>query len=93
MVRAQRCFTTWRKGNDQGKPGRKGNAEDGSQPPRKDRARRGASTRHRESRLHAGLRVGRTGRSPLATGSKTLRAQWCWRAKSPVKVRRDSPGL
>lgn len=53
----------------------------------------GASRKHRENHLHAGLRVARTGRSLAATGSKTLQAQWCWRARSPVIVRRDSPGL
>lgn len=74
MLRAPCCFTMWRKGDDQGNQDenatpRAAHSHCGKTAPVGGECAEGASRKRRESRLHAGLRLGRTGR--------TLRAQWC----------------
>lgn len=70
MLRAPRCFTTWRKGDDQGNQDEKAaHSRCGKTVPTGGECAEGASRKRRESRLHAGLRVGRTG--------WTFWAQWC----------------
>lgn len=74
MLRAPRCFTTWRKGDNQGNQDEKAtprvaHSHCGKTAPAGGECVEGALRKGRESHLHAGLGVGRTGR--------TLWAQWC----------------